>query len=337
MAAPTRRSDFIARQLRVIVLVVIGVLLLIYGTYRVGKIFDVFASRYTIITQLESVAGLKEGAPVTLAGQQIGQVEKIEFIPMRLKRNDNNLSVHLKVAERVQSQIRRDSRAAVRSQGLLGDKFVDISPGTMQMAMLKANDTIQAIVAMDMDQFLAQATQMMDSVGLVIGDLREITGTIARGEGTIGKMLHDERLYARMIGTTAELEHVLASINNGNGTLSRLIQDPGMYNRLMSAVTRMDSLGNSLLHGRGSIAQLLRSDSLYNGLVSMSRKGDAAAGNFADIARKLNDPNGSINKFMTDPRLFDEFLKSVIDLQTLLADVRANPKKYVPPVNVKVF
>lgn len=337
MAAPTRRSDFAARQLRVIALVALGLVLLVYGTYRVGKIFDVFASRYTIITQLESVAGLKEGAPVTLAGQQIGQVEKIEFIPMRLKRNQNNLSVHMKVAERVKTQIRRDSRAAVRSQGLLGDKYVDISPGSLQTAMLRSNDTIPAIVAMDMDQFLAQATQMMDSVGLVIGDLREITGTIARGEGTLGKMLHDDRLYARMVGTTAELEHVLSGINSGNGTLGRMIHDPGMYIRLMSAVTRMDSLGNALLHGRGSIAQLLRSDSLYRGLVSMSRKGDAAATNFADIARKLNDPNGSMNKFMTDPRLFDEFLKSVKDLQTLIEDVRVNPKKYVPPVNVKVF
>ena len=337
MAKSGRRAGFEGRQVRVVVLLIIGIVILAYGVYRVGKIFDVFADRYTVITQLPSVAGLQEGSPVTLAGRQIGQVDKIEFIPMGRKRSGNNLSIHLKVAQRVKNQIRRDSRVAVRSQGLLGDKYIDIAPGTMAAAVVQDRDTIPAIIALDMDQFLAQATQMMDSVALVVTDLRQITTTIARGDGTIGKMLHDDQLYARMVGTTSELQHLLGNINRGDGTLSRLIRDPAMYNRLTAAVTRMDSLGNSLLHGRGTIAQLLQNDSLYRQIAGMTQKADQAAGGFADMARKLNDPNGSMNKFLTDPRLFDEFLKSVIDLQTLLADVRANPKKFAPPITVKVF
>lgn len=337
MANTERQRRFEARQLRVGALVIVGLLLLTYGVYQVGKIFDVFAKRYTLVTLLPSVAGLAEGAPVTLAGQQIGQVDQIRFIPMRLKRNGNNLVVTLKVADRVQQQIRRDSRIAVRSQGLLGDKYIDIEPGTTHAAILADGDTIPAIVAMDMEQFLARASAMLDQANVLVADLGTITHGLARGEGTMGQLLHDPRLYERLVGTTAQMEDMLASINHGNGTLAHMINDPAMYNRMVSAVARVDSLGYSVLHGSGTLSQFIRSDSLYRGLAGSAEKANLAAGQFADMMQKLNSPGGSLNKFMTDPRLFDEFLKSVVDLQNLIADVRQNPKKYAPPINVKVF
>lgn len=333
----TRDRIFASRQLRVLSLVLVGLLLLAYGVYQVGRIFDVFADRYTLITLLPSVAGLREGAPVTLAGQQVGQVDAITFIPMSQKRAGNNLKVKLNVAERVRSQIRRDSRIQVRAQGLLGDKYIDISPGTLAAVMLHAGDTIPAVISMDMEQFLSQASEMLDQANVLVKDLGTITGSLARGEGTMGQLLHDERLYNRMVAATAEMQTMLASINRGNGTISRMIRDPQMYQRMVAAVSRVDSLGALALHGNGTLSLFLRDDSLYRGLAGTAAKADVAAGQFSDMLRKLSTPNGSLNRFMTDPRLFDEFLKSVVDLQTLIADVRQNPKKYVPPVNVKVF
>ena len=82
---------------------------------------------------------------------------------------------------------------------------------------------------------------------------------------------------------------------------------------------------------------LIKSDSLYRGLTGTAGKADAAAGQLAALLQRLNQPDGTMNRLMTDPRLFDELLKSVIDLQTLINDVRENPKKYVPPINVDVF
>ena len=335
--ASERQRHFEARQLRVVGVILIALLLLAYGVYRVGKIFDVFANRYTLVTLLPSVAGLREGAPVTLAGQQVGQVDEIQFIPMRLKRGKNHLIVKVKVAERVRTQIRRDSRIQVRGQGLLGDKYIDIEPGTLRMAMLHAGDTIPAVISMDMEQFLARASLMLDEADTLIKDLGSITASMARGQGTLGQLLHDERLYNRMVSATEEMQGLLAQINRGEGSLGQLIRDPQMYRRMVSAVARVDSLGTRILHGSGTLSQLIGSDSLYRGLAGTAAKADAAAGKLSELIQKLTTPNGTLNKFLTDPRLFDEFLKSVIDLQTFIADVRQNPKKYVPPVNVKVF
>ena len=91
MASTIQRKTFEWRQARVVVLILAGLALLAFAIYRVGKIFDVFADRYTIVTLLPNVAGLREGALVSLAGQRIGKVDEIQFIPLRAKRGDNHL------------------------------------------------------------------------------------------------------------------------------------------------------------------------------------------------------------------------------------------------------
>lgn len=337
MASTIQRKTFEWRQARVVVLILAGLALLAFAIYRVGKIFDVFADRYTIVTLLPNVAGLREGALVSLAGQRIGKVDEIQFIPLRAKRGDNHLLLKLEVGEAVREQIRTDSRALVRAQGVLGDKYIDITPGTTRGRPLAAGDTIPSATLMDIEQFLVKASDAMDRANVIIDDLRLITGGLARGEGTMGALLRDEQLYGRMLGATNELNTLLTQINRGDGALSRMINDPEMYQRLVSAAARVDSLAGLALYGNGSLAQLMRSDSLYRGLVGMTTKGDAAAGELSALLQKTNRPDGTFNRLLTDPRLFDELLKSVTDLQTLLADVRQNPKKYVPDVNVKVF
>jgi phospholipid/cholesterol/gamma-HCH transport system substrate-binding protein len=225
----------------------------------------------------------------------------------------------------------------VRAQGVLGDKFIDITPGSLRGTPLDPGDTIAASTLMDIEQFLVKASNAMDRANVVVDDLRQITGSMARGEGTVGAMLRDDQLYNRMVGATNEVHKLLVEINRGEGALSRMIYDPELYHRMVSAAARVDSLGGLVMNGGGSLSRMLRSDTLYRGLVGMTAKGDAAAGEFSALMQKVNSTNGTFSRMLTDPRLFDELLKSVTDLQTLLADVRQNPKKYVPDVNVKVF
>jgi phospholipid/cholesterol/gamma-HCH transport system substrate-binding protein len=337
MASKVHRSAFEWRQVRVVILIVVGLLLLTWAIWRVGKIFDVFTDRYTIVTLVPNVAGLREGALVTLAGQRVGKIDEIEFIPLREKRGGNHLLVRLEVGESAKEQIRTDSRANVRAQGVLGDKFIDISPGSLRGTPLAAGDTIPSATMMDIEQFLVKASEAMDRANIIVDDLHQITGGLARGEGTMGALLRDQQLYNRMLGASTDLNALLGAINRGEGALSRMIHDPEMYQRLVSATSRVDSLAGLVLHGRGSLSQLLRSDTVYRGLVGLTAKGDSAASAFSALLQRVNRTDGTFNRMLTDPRLFDELLKSVTDLQTLLADVRQNPKKYVPEVNVRVF
>lgn len=333
----SRRGGFGFRRLRVLALVMVGLAMLAFGIYQVGKIFDVFASRYALVTLVNDVAGLREGAPVTIAGQRVGQVSSIEFIPIEQKRPGINLRLMLEVSERVRDQIRKNSRVVLRAQGLLGDKYVDITPGTSGFAVMQERDTIPAETAMDIEQFLARGGSLLDTASVAIADVRKITTNLARGKGTMGQLLVNDQLYARMIGATTELQSTLRGVNDPNGTVGRLLHDPALANRMMAAVSRIDSLGTAILRGQGSLGKMLMTDSLHRSLMGTAQKADSAVAGVNSFLRGFTTGSGTLQKLATDPRMYDEMLKAIVDLQTILAEVRANPRKFVPPVNVRVF
>jgi phospholipid/cholesterol/gamma-HCH transport system substrate-binding protein len=336
-AESLHRTSFEWRQVRVALTIVIGGLILLYGAYRIGEVLDVFAKRYELVTLAPSVLGLREGAPVTLAGQQIGQVKTIEFIPIGKKRGANNLRIVIAVSFKVKDQIRADSKAYFRTQGLLGDKFVDIEPGSVHAAILQANDTIPMGKSVDMDLFLTQASDMMDQTMTIVGDVRTLTRGLASGKGTIGRFLNDDELYAHMVGATAGLQTTLATINNSDGTFGRMLRDPAMYQRMTSVAARLDSVGSLILYGNGSMSRILRSDSLYRNLASATSRADSMMITMSTMLEKMANGNGTIQKMMTDPALYDAFLKAVTDMQTLINDVRIEPGKYKPNIDVHVF
>lgn len=337
MAKSLHRGMFDWRQVRVAVLVVVALLLLGYGVIRVGRIFDVFAKRYELVTLVPSALGLREGAPVTLAGQRIGQVSAVDFIPVRQKTGEENLRVRLAISERVRDQIRADSRAFLRTQGLLGDKFVDIEPGTVTAPVLQPGDTLVAGRSVDMDQFIMQAANALDDATGIVTDVRELAGGMVRGEGSVGRFLTDEQLYERMVGATTELQRTLAQVNRADGTFGRLLRDPAMYERMNRAVARVDSIGAVMLHGEGSAGLLLRDDALYRNLASSTARADSALTGITAMVEEMRNGEGSLQKLLTDPQLYDQFLKAVVDLQALLNDVRQTPDKYKPNIRVDIF
>jgi phospholipid/cholesterol/gamma-HCH transport system substrate-binding protein len=321
----------------VALLIIVSGLLLTYAVYRVGQVFDVFASRYEIATLVPSALGLREGAPVTLAGQRIGQVKAHRVHPRRAEGRRQQPAHRDRRGKRSAGPDRVDSRAFLRTQGLLGDKFVDIEPGSSGARILQPGDTLAAGESIDIDQFLTQAAGALDQATGIVTNLQELTGGLSRGEGTMGQLLQDDQLYANLNATTAEMRNVLAQINRADGTFGRLIRDPAMYVQMHSAITRMDSLGAMILHGDGSMAQLLRSDSLYRSMLGTLTTADSAVTDLASLVNQLATGDGTIQRMMSDPELYDQFLRAVVEVQTLIADIRLNPGNYKPNITVDVF
>src|SRR5512143_3817351 len=154
---PRRDEGLVWSQVRVGVVLILAIIALVLAIMMVGKLLNLFAKRYTLVTTVQSAAGLPRGAPVTLAGQRVGQVEGIEFIPMERKHGGNNILIRMAIAREVANQIRRDSKAMFRTAGLLGDRYIDIAPGTIRTPALLPGDTLPMEPATDMDLLLANA------------------------------------------------------------------------------------------------------------------------------------------------------------------------------------
>ncbi len=141
-----RGSPITWEQVRVGVLILLSLLILSVAVFLVGDTGNVFGQRYQLVTLVRSAAGLVPGASVQLAGQTVGQVDRIDPHCARSRGLPGARPVEIRLAIdlKVREQIRADSRAQVRTQGLLGDKLIDITPGTAAATVLAAGDTVQS-------------------------------------------------------------------------------------------------------------------------------------------------------------------------------------------------
>lgn len=325
------------RQIRVGAVLIVAMIVLAFGIFQVGKLFDVFASRYTLITLIEDSGGLIEGSPVTLAGQRIGQIQSVEFLPVEARRDSANIIVHFSVNQNVQSQIRRDSRGVLQTQGLLGDRYLNISPGSPGYATLQPGDTLVSLRPLDYESVLRTAANTLDHVQGVVIDLRTLTERINAGEGTLGALMTDDVLYHRMTTATTDLAGLLNSINRSDGSLARIIRDPALYNQMNVTLARLDSLGAAIIDGEGSLGLMMRDDSLYRGLVGVVGRADSTLAGVEVLVDRVAEGDGTLARLMEDPQLYDELLKTIVDLQAVIQAVREDPSALSPQIQVEVF
>src|SRR5205823_9005208 len=181
-----RSARITVDQLRVGGVILLAVAILAFAIYKLGQAANLFSKRYELVVYLPSANGLREGGSVTLAGQLVGTVKTIEFLPVDYD-TTRNLRITMRIDRTLREQIRRDSEARLRTMGLLGDKVLDISPGTPRYAILQPGDTIRVATALDYEAVLAKAAGAVDDVVGLSHDLRSVTRALASGQGTIGQ------------------------------------------------------------------------------------------------------------------------------------------------------
>lgn len=320
-----KRSSFITwDQLKVGLLIVAALGVLAIAIYKLGQAANLFSKRYELVALLPNANGLQQGGTVLVAGQLAGTIKAIEFLPVD---NDTsrNLRVRLAIDADLRDQIRADSKAKVRTLGLLGDKVIDITVGTPRYGALKDHDTISVAPSLDYEAILAQAAGAVNDMVDLTHDLRKITGGLTRGEGTIGQLLTNRQLYDEFVGTMGRANVMLGRLQNPNGTFAKLLDDPTLYDRFVAVVNSADSMVVALNDKNGTIGKLLRDDSIYVHLVNMARAGDS-------LSKMLANPNGTVGRLLTDQTLYDRVNKLTTDISGLLDDVKKNPRKYTKGV-----
>jgi phospholipid/cholesterol/gamma-HCH transport system substrate-binding protein len=324
-----RRSPSITwDQLRVGLVVALGVVVVGVAIYKLGQAANLFTKRYHLTAFLPDVNGLREGGSVMVAGQLAGTVTKIDFLPVD---NDTtrNLRLELAVDDNVREQIRKDSKGKLRTLGLLGDKVFDITTGTPRYQPLRDGDTVTVVPSLDYEAVIAQASGAVNDMVALTRDLRAITGGLVKGEGTMGQLLTNRSLYDQLNGTLGRANSMLARFQNPNGTVGRMLEDPTLYNKLVGVITSTDSLVISINASKGTAGLLLRDTTLYANLLGITRGADS-------LMRSLTNGQGTASRLITDQTLYDQLNKLVTDLGAIIADVRRDPSRYTKGM-VKVF
>jgi phospholipid/cholesterol/gamma-HCH transport system substrate-binding protein len=307
-------------QVRVGGLILAAIAVLGAAFYTLGRAANLFSSRYELIAYLPNANGLRPGGSVTLAGQLVGTVKRIDFLPVDFD-TTRNLRVVARVDRAVRDQIRQDSEVRLRTMGLLGDKVLDISPGTPRFAVLDAGDTLRVASSLDYEAVLAKAAGAVDDVVLLSHDLRVVTSGLARGQGTAGQLLTNRAMYDQLTSALSRANVMFASLQNPNGTFGRVLNDPTLYLRLTSAVTTLDSTLTAINSSQGTLGRLMRDTTMYVNLNGILQGADS-------LVKMMANDEGLMAKLLADPTLYDRLNKLTTDLGVMIADVRRDPRRY---------
>ncbi|MES2380677.1 MAG: MlaD family protein [Bacteroidota bacterium] len=167
------------------IFITIGIVLFLVGIYFIGETKKIFSSTFRISARFKDVNGLQVGNNVRFAGINVGTIENIEII------TDSTVQVDMIVDTKTQKFIKKDAKAIIGSDGLMGNKIMNISAGTTGKPLIENNDIIGTTIPVSMDDLLAKLKTTSDNAALITSDLAAVIGNIRSGKGTIGKLFMD--------------------------------------------------------------------------------------------------------------------------------------------------
>ncbi len=222
--------------------VVIGLALFVLTIYFVGKQKNLFGSTFQLKAKFKTVSGLKEGNNVRFSGINVGTVKNIDLI------TDTSVMVVLLIKNDVRQFIKSDATASIGSEGLMGDKVLTISPGTISNSPVKDNDLIVSKRAIEMEDVMSSVKASVDNAGIITSQLAEFSYKMNNGNGTLTKLVSDEEFGNSLKSTLANLQtssnefaKFTTKMNDGKGALSKLVSDEQFGKTLDSTMSNLQA------------------------------------------------------------------------------------------------
>jgi phospholipid/cholesterol/gamma-HCH transport system substrate-binding protein len=165
--------------------IIVVMVLLVLGIYYIGQQQQLFSRTFHISGIFKDVNGLQAGNNIRFSGITVGTIENVEII------TDTSVRVDMIVDEDVRKFIKKDAKAIIGSDGLMGNKIMNITPGTVGQQEIQDNDFIGTIQPVNMDEILNKLRSTTDNAAEISSDLSDIMHNIHEGKGTIGKLFMD--------------------------------------------------------------------------------------------------------------------------------------------------
>jgi phospholipid/cholesterol/gamma-HCH transport system substrate-binding protein len=352
-----QRKQLTWTELRVGLFVLVGLFILAAGIFYVtGTTF--IGPKYRLRTYLPEASDLANGAPVRVDGVEVGNVESIRLAARtagHIPEKNRNIEVVMRIDRRFQSDILSDSTASLVTQGLLGNRVVNITRGFTGVP-LKEGQEINGTEEKAIKEVVERSADVLANLQALSDNVRDLLAGVQQGRGTLGKLLTDDQAYKNLNSVLAKTNQVVTNIQEGQGTLGKLVVSDELYGKVNTAVDNVNVIMSDVRSQKGTIGKLLYDPSLYdeakkalssgNAMISDVREGKGTLGklatddalynklrdtstSLANATAKLNENTTSVGKLFSDPQLYDNLSGLTGDLRLLIGDLRQNPKKFL--------
>lgn len=310
---------------RVGALVLAAVVVLGLAVLLIGDRQNLFQPKNRYYVRFVSVAGLRQGSDVQLNGVNVGSVERI-VLPTDT--GENLLEVWLTVDARYEQRIRRDSVARIKTLGLLGDKYLELTSGSSSSDPIPEGGEIPAAPPTNVEQLAEAGEDVMNNIVTISHQLTRILGRMDRGEGLLGELTTDvdpdRKVSVEILDTLEALRRAVERLENGEGAIPRLINDRELGDRLEVSLGRLDAVLEKAETGEGLIHSLLTDAEQKERFERSLANIETATAKLAAAGDALEQSDAFLGRMLHD----EEYGRKVADdLQALVANLRQVAEK----------
>jgi phospholipid/cholesterol/gamma-HCH transport system substrate-binding protein len=302
-------------EVKVGLFVIAGITALLAVLLLLGQKRHVFQERVKVYTFFPDVAGLVVGAPVQIAGVNVGSVSNIAF---DRSRPVPQIRVDIEITSNSLDLLRGDSIARISSQGLLGDKLIDIIPGSRSASPIVAGGLVPSSPPADFDHLLAEASSVMiklDRVAANIATLsdelasprsranitaslsaiRSLLDATAHGEGLAHALFYDRRTANEFRGIARGVDRLVERVQATVAALQPIFRATDAHGR--QVINNISTAAENL----GRAAAQIESSRVIANL-------DRASENLFQVTEQLRSGKGTLGALVQDPTVYEQLV-----------------------------
>jgi phospholipid/cholesterol/gamma-HCH transport system substrate-binding protein len=278
------------------VFIFLGGVLLILIIFLIGNKEGMFASTFKVKAYYTDIQGLRKGATARLGGISIGSVSDINISA----EHAGKVEVELRLSSDIRKFIREDSKADIETEGLVGNKVVVITMGTLAANEIKNGGVIQSIEPISFGAIIDETKGIMTYTKNVTSNLADIVQKVNQGEGSIGKLVNNDEFYQNANKLVVSADKSLSLITSRLDTLSYFITSLGngvqyVVRDIDKVVVGVDTLVSNINQGKGLLGTLISKKSGYDtsiaktldNVVKMTEDAKLGASRFAEDMEAL--------------------------------------------------
>ena len=334
-----------AVRFRVGLFVLLALLTFLGAVYALGARARLFEARYTIHADFTEVGGLVEGATVRLAGVQIGRVSAVNLPPQP----GGKVRVDLTIARRFSDRIRKNSVARIETQGLLGDRIVEITVGDASAPAVAPGEVLASRDPADFGRIVAAGAEtaknvaaladalretadqinkskMIESAATTVNKLGRVVDQVEQGRGWAHTLIYEEPIALKRLNELiASTQTVIERVEKGQGAAGVLVspESTASAKRFVAAMDRLSAMVAEPEREQGLVPALLF-DPKYKALLDDLR---VVTHNLRLISDRVAGGKGTLGSLVADSGDDGSLSLTMQDLQVAVANLKSISEK----------
>ncbi|ULQ50900.1 MlaD family protein [Flavihumibacter fluvii] len=243
------------------IFILIGIAILVVTIFTLGGQKKTFVHSFTIHAVFDDVGGLIKGNNVWFSGVKVGTVKDMQFY------GNSRVDVTMSIEETMHSHIRKNAKARIGSDGLIGNRIVIIYDGDSTVSPVFKDDMLRVEKALSTDDMMATLQSNNQNLLQITRDFKSISKKIDSGKGLLSSLLNDPAMANKLHNTiddlqstvsnfktvsvhgkavATDLQHISGNLNKPGNSVNDMVNDTVMYNNIKRTLSQLEQSADAV-------------------------------------------------------------------------------------------